>query len=45
VREIFRWNNLRRSRIFPGKRLRIQVAGNDEQSSARRISRRGAGRS
>lgn len=45
VRQIFHWNNLRKSRIFPGKRLRIQVAGNDEQSSARRISRRGAGRS
>lgn len=44
VRAIFRWNNLRKSRIFPGKRLRIQVAGSDEQS-ARRISRRGAGRS
>jgi len=45
VRQIFHWNNLRKSRIFPGKRLKIQVAGSDETSSARRISRRGAGRS
>ncbi len=32
VHDIFKWNSLRKSRIFPGKRLRIKGAAGGEQS-------------